>query len=167
MTIGAMAMPMDFRYKDVFLKGMPVHEGWDAFRIKHPPMPASRWAKIFSPFDALKGFDEEISAKEVRYVDRIELDEDEKRSLDRKLFILRNYTYNSRMARANAITVTVEHFDGGLYHTTTGMVKKVDEIRKTLLLQTAAGELPISFDDLLDIRPERASLFEDVPEYED
>ncbi len=32
----------------------------DSFYVKHPPMELSRRAKIFSPFDALKGFDEEL-----------------------------------------------------------------------------------------------------------
>ena len=57
-------MPPDFKYKDVFKKGRPTHHEWDNFRRKHPPMPASRWAKIFAPFDALKGFDEAIKSQE-------------------------------------------------------------------------------------------------------
>ena len=52
--VGYMQMPLNFKYKDVFLKGRPEHERWDSFLIKHPPMPAAKWAKIFSPFDALK-----------------------------------------------------------------------------------------------------------------
>ena len=74
MQLGAMAMPSAFKYMDVFLRGKPQHDGWDAFTIKHPPMPASRWAKTFSPFDALKGFDEAIGSKEVRYVEKILLE---------------------------------------------------------------------------------------------
>ena len=57
-------MPSSFKYKDVFIKGRPQHYGWDEFTIKHPPMPASRWAKIFAPFDALKGFNEAIAVSE-------------------------------------------------------------------------------------------------------
>lgn len=54
--VGFMQMPPDFKYADVYRKGRPVHGDWDAFSLKHPPMPVSRWAKIFSPFDALRGF---------------------------------------------------------------------------------------------------------------
>ena len=64
MILGAMSMPSDFKYRDVFLRGMPVHESRDRFLLKHPPMPASRWAKIFAPFDALRGFDEAIAFEE-------------------------------------------------------------------------------------------------------
>ena len=32
----------------VKFKGKPRHDGWDAFTIKHPPMPASHWAKILA-----------------------------------------------------------------------------------------------------------------------
>lgn len=64
MRLGYMAMPADFRYRAVMLRGKPQHERTDAFSIRHPPMPVGRWAKIFSPFDALKGFQEALAAKE-------------------------------------------------------------------------------------------------------
>ena len=64
MEIGSMPMPPAFRYRDVFLKGRPRHDVPDPFSLRHPPMPASRWAKIFAPFDALKGFEEAIRLKE-------------------------------------------------------------------------------------------------------
>ena len=60
-------MPENFRYKEALLKGPPQHEPYDDFRIKHPPMPLSKRAKIFSPFAALRGFDREIVAKQVEY----------------------------------------------------------------------------------------------------
>ena len=52
-----------FRYRKVLEKGKPIHNKGDNFYIKHPPMDLSRRAKIFSPFDALKGYDEAIAAK--------------------------------------------------------------------------------------------------------
>ena len=55
-SIGAMAMPVDFRYREVFLKGRPRHDRYDPFRIRHPSMDRGHRAKIFAPFDALKGF---------------------------------------------------------------------------------------------------------------
>ena len=54
----------DFKYEDVCRKGKPVHEEGDSFLIKHPPMELSKRAKIFNPFDALKGFNEEIRKTE-------------------------------------------------------------------------------------------------------
>ena len=52
------------RYKKVYEKGKPKHAPFDDFSIKHPAMDLSRRAKIFSPFDALKGFNEEITTTE-------------------------------------------------------------------------------------------------------
>ena len=64
--IGVMPMPADFRYREVFMKGRPRHERLDAFRIRHPRMDVGRRAKIFAPFDALKGFSEALRAEESR-----------------------------------------------------------------------------------------------------
>ena len=52
------------RYKKVYERGKPKHSSFDDFSIKHPAMDLSRRAKIFSPFDALKGFNEEIASTE-------------------------------------------------------------------------------------------------------
>ena len=52
------------RYRKVYERGKPKHSPFDDFSIKHPAMDLSRRAKIFSPFDALKGFNEEIASTE-------------------------------------------------------------------------------------------------------
>ena len=52
------------RYRKVYERGKPKHSPFDDFSIKHPSMDLSRRAKIFSPFDALKGFNEEIASTE-------------------------------------------------------------------------------------------------------
>lgn len=106
-----MVMPSGFKYKSVYEKGMPRHYGWDSFRIKHPPMPASRWAKIYAPFDALKGFDEAIEAQEEVLVRKPDLGDFEKDELDHKLGVLGNLTRNGKEARKNQVTVTVRYFE--------------------------------------------------------
>lgn len=58
---------MEERYRKVLEKGKPQHKPYDDFYMKHPPMDLSRRAKIFSPFDALKGFDEEIASTELNF----------------------------------------------------------------------------------------------------
>ncbi|MBO4337038.1 MAG: hypothetical protein J5842_03100, partial [Lachnospiraceae bacterium] len=146
--LGYMQMPSGFRYRNVFMKGYPRHEGWDSFRIKHPPMPASRWAKIFAPFDALKGFDEAIGSKEELYVDRIEMSDEQHRSINKKLRILKGYTFNGRMAKANRIMVSVEYFEPctdqdnmafdlqqGKYENVNGMVLGVDDVKEIIRLK--------------------------------
>ena len=54
--IGNVPLPEDFKYRDVLLKGRPRHEKTDPFRIRHPVMDTGKRAKIFAPFDALRGF---------------------------------------------------------------------------------------------------------------
>ena len=47
----------------------PKHDKTDSFSIKHPAMDLGRRAKIFSPFDALKGFSDELVKSEQRNED--------------------------------------------------------------------------------------------------
>ena len=54
--------PEGFRYSEVLRRGRPVHDPLDPFTVRHPAMPLSRRAKIFSPFDALRGFGDAITA---------------------------------------------------------------------------------------------------------
>lgn len=56
-------IPPGFRYREVLRKGRPLHAPMDSFAVRHPPMPLSKRAKIFSPFDALRGFREAIAAQ--------------------------------------------------------------------------------------------------------
>ena len=157
--IGAMPMPTGFKYKDIFLRGRPRHARYDPFSLRHPPMPASRWAKIFSPFDALEGFDERIKANNVPYTRKADLSEHEKEKLNQTLQALHSRTMNSRMARENRVMVTISYFSPcvdrnhesygseGQYIETSGMVLNVG--MDSILLLTEAGEQSISFDDIL------------------
>ncbi|MCR4650175.1 MAG: hypothetical protein K5662_00325 [Lachnospiraceae bacterium] len=55
-----LSVPPSFPYKKVYEKGKPAHEKGDSFSIRHPSMDHGKRAKIFSPFDALKGFSDEL-----------------------------------------------------------------------------------------------------------
>lgn len=159
--IGIMTMPASFKYRDVIKKGRPVHKKFDDFWRKHPPMSPSRWAKIFSPFDALEGFDERIAEKEVLYEMQAELNEDDRTELDRRLAILRDLNRNRRMARENRIIVSVSCFvpctdqnhsaygTGGQYETVTGMVIRVE--RDRIILETEYYEQTIPFNVIREI----------------
>ena len=63
------ALPSSFRYRNVLEKGKPVHDKNDSFSIRHPAMDLSRRAKIFSPFDALKGFNDELAKAQSEVTD--------------------------------------------------------------------------------------------------
>ena len=146
-AIGVMTMPANFRYREVFIKGKPRHDIYDPFRIRHPMMDARHRAKIFSPFDALKGFSEAVAAKDVLYEDRPELTPEDSAELRRRLTVLHNLTYNSRMARANRIEIFVTYFapcpdeeqenyeQRGKYKTITGICYNVDtEVEQTITI---------------------------------
>ena len=137
-AVGVMQMPADFKYKDVFLKGRPRHDITDPFFAKHPKMDPGRRAKIFAPFDALRGFGEEVASKSVLYVDRVEPEEADGEELSRRLNILRDLTHNSRAARKNRIRVSVTFYEPcadslsksygirGRYKTVSGICMNVD-----------------------------------------
>ena len=122
-------------------------------------MDVGRRAKIFSPFDALKGFNEAIASKEVRYHDRIELSDEDKTELDHKLRILKGLTFNGYMAGENRVKVTViyyipcadEHNESfgirGRYQKITGICWNVDELYGSILVD----KVRIPFDDILRI----------------
>ncbi len=62
-ALGYSPMPEDFAYWDVFLKRRPQHQKTDPFGIRHPAMDPGKRAKIFAPFDALRGFSAAIMAE--------------------------------------------------------------------------------------------------------
>ena len=92
-------------------------------------------AKIFSPFAALRGFDDEISEEgaQTLRVPKAELSDEEKSALSDRLAGLRR-----------GMTVTVRYFvpdlccpadpPAGRYRTATGVVQALDPIAKTLRL---------------------------------
>jgi hypothetical protein len=157
--IGVMAMPANFRYRRVFLAGKPQHDRFDMFRIRHPSMDVGRRAKIFSPFDALKGFNEAIASKDVLYRERIELCEDDREELNRRLCILKSLTYNGKVARENHVRITATCYIPctdknseacgvrGLYKELTGICRYVDEIYGRLYIDSTA----VSFENILCI----------------
>ena len=159
--VGAMAMPAGFEYKDVFLKGYPRHERFDSFRAKHPSMDNGRRAKIFSPFDALKGFNEAVAAKEVLYEFKRELSEGEKEEVDRRLSVLRRMVYNSKAARKNLGPASIAYYVPcqdknnfaygcrGHYVTVCGVVWKIG------LDSILVGETHVMFSDIIAIESSR------------
>ena len=100
---------------------------------RHPRMPIAERAAIFSPFAALTGHAGAI-AETARLTDqKMELDEDTKAELDRRQAVLLEH-----IAEQPEITVTWfrpdERKDGGAYFTTTGRLKKINEMNRVLIL---------------------------------
>ncbi len=61
-----LSLPESFRYREVYLRQRPQHNAYDDFSLRHPKMPLSRRAKLFAPFDALRGFSDLISKAEAK-----------------------------------------------------------------------------------------------------
>lgn len=119
----------------------------------HPRMPLSNRAKIFSPFAALRGYEEEIIAEGRDYLkgQRIELSDEDKEKLNQKICEL------SELRKG--VKVTIKYFSDGYYEDVTGILDSVDVINQELRLYTgirndySGKELPtvIGFQDILDI----------------
>ncbi len=154
-------IPPDFKYKEVLKRGKPRHTGSDPFRIRHPNMEVGKRAKIFAPYDALKGFSSAVAAKNVLYENRRELNEQEQAELDCALRELRRLTANGRLARKNNVKITVNYYvpctDAnheaygirGQYITLAGVCRNVDpDVTRTVLV----GEKRIPIGDIYRIR---------------
>ena len=109
---------------------------------------------------ALRGFDFAIMCKNELYTDKITLSPEDAEELSRRLEILHNLTYNSRMARENRVQVSVTYYEPcrdedheayglqGQYKTITGICWNVDaEVTQTILVD--GKKIPL--DDVVKI----------------
>ena len=93
-------------------------------------------AKQFMPFAALKGYEEALRAKEKIVVSKVELSEEKKEELNRKLL----------QVRKNDI-VTVVYFHKDEYLQMEGMVSRVDKDARVLKVVNTK----IAFTDIYDL----------------
>ena len=155
-----MATLLETEYLRALSCGRPKHGRCDDSSLKHPRMLLSQRAKIFSPFAALKGFEDAIDEKVQVYVEKRELNDEEQEALETALSRLHDLTANLRAAKENRITATVTWFvpcadenheaygRGGSYERYTGTVWKIDPIlTKSLLI----GDRTIEFSELAEI----------------
>lgn len=102
------------------------------------PMPASRRAKQFAPFDALKGLKEAIARTEKKPIQRIQLAEDAIQELNAKL---------SALKKGIIITVVYYCEFEQAYMQITGPVMKVDTYWQLLQI----GNVSIDFYEITEI----------------
>ena len=146
-------------YTVLITRHRPLHNG-DTFSRQHPKMRRGNRAKIFAPFDALKGFNEVVASKDVLYENKRELNEEDQAELNRRLDILHGLTYNSRMARENHVKVMVTYYIPcndkeneaygyrGQYQQLTGICRNVDvEVTQTIRID----DRKIRFADIRNI----------------
>ena len=115
---------------------------------KHPRMPISDRAAIFSPFAALTGHAAAIKETARLTDQKMELDEDTKAELDRRQAILLEY-----IGEQPEVTITWfcpdEKKSGGAYVVTVGRLKRVDDTAGTLRL---ADGMTIALDEIVDLQ---------------
>jgi hypothetical protein len=114
-------------------------------------------AAQFSPFAALTGYEDAIKEAGRQVSSKIEISEEEKLEINRKL------NYLSEHKKDN-IEFTISYFikdkkkKGGRYEEVTSTLKRLDEVEKYILLK---DDTKISIDDINEIKAEVFDSFED------
>lgn len=124
--------------------------------VTRPRMSMIDRAAQFSPFAALTGYDAAIKETGRLTNERIELTEDSRAVLDRKQQLLLDNLADHPEASVTYF-VPDERKSGGAYVTVTGIVKKVDDYQRLLLL-TDGTKIPL--DEILDMESELFSKME-------
>lgn len=118
------------------------------------PMEVADRAKIFMPFAALKGYDEAVDDKKKLYTIRMELTEERKEELDRKIYILKE-----GLMKGEKIEVAIKYFikdesasiekkeEVGKYIDIIGKVAKIDEFKKRIKIM----DQYISIENIFEI----------------
>ncbi len=125
---------MSNKYEDII--NLPHHVS-----NKHPKMTLEARAAQFAPFAALTGYDDEIKETARLTNERIELDDEVKNFLNNKIRIILEQI-------STRPVVTFTYFipdlkkEGGKYVTAKGIVKKINEYKKMIILEDKT-EIPI------------------------
>lgn len=115
-----------------------------------PQMPRADRAAQFAPFSALVGYGAAL-VETARLTDRrIELEEDDRAAMDRKQQKLME-RIGGRPEVAVTWFVPDARKEGGQYITTVGRLKRIDEVRRVMVLVDRT-EIPL--DDVFDIEAE-------------
>ena len=115
-----------------------------------PQMPRADRAAQFAPFSALVGYGAAL-VETARLTDRrIKLEEDDRAALDRKQQELLE-RIGERPEVAITWFVPDARKDGGQYITTVGRLKRIDEVRRVMVLVDRT-EIPLN--DIFDIEAE-------------
>ena len=114
---------------------------------KHERMSIEARAAQFAPFAALTGYGDEVKETERITVQKIELDEENKKILDNKI---RKIISNKNKINMVSMVYFIkdEKKDGGEYVTVNASIKNIDKYRKLIILNN--GKL-IPIDDILSI----------------
>ena len=146
---------MENKYDDII--HLPHHQS-----RTRPHMSLHDRAAQFAPFAALPGYGD-LVRETARLTDTMaELSEDEKEKLDRSLAAAaRSLKQGVRPKAMLTCFVPDERKEGGRYEVYTGRVKRIDTVRRVLILQEEDpenGVREIGFDQIISIQqPDQAS----------
>lgn len=94
-------------------------------------------AKQFLPFDALKGFYEEVEKENKIKIQKKQLSHDIFESLNNKILKIKK-----------GDKVTIKYYDNFNYIETSGIIKKIDKIYKKIFISNSI----IDIDDIIEIK---------------
>lgn len=120
------------RYDDII--GLPHYEP------RRKRMPLENRAPQFAPFAALTGHDSAI-AETARVTDKmVELSPEEQQRLSRRL----NFAFENQAAVSITYFQRDSYKQGGSYRTAHGLIKKIDEIERSIILMDSHA-IPLDF----------------------
>ena len=130
-----------------------IHEYDDIINLPHhqsatrPHMSNHDRAAQFSPFAALTGYGDAVKETARLTDEKIELDEDAKEALDKKL----RFLWENRVGQQVSVTYfeSDSKKEGGAYLSVSGSLKKLNIYERTITLED--GTL-ISLDNIMDIQ---------------
>ena len=121
-----------FPYEDII--SIPRH-----ISKTHPQASMADRAARFSPFAAISGYEEMVKEAARVTEERIEITEAEKAILNEQLNMIARFL-------SDEPEVTITHFvldkkkSGGAYITTTGIVKRIDELKQLVLIKPSTKD---------------------------
>lgn len=113
----------------------------------HPRMPIADRAAQFSPFAALTGYEAAVRETARLTDERIELNEDELAALDEKLRMVLAWDGEPPLVAITYFRAD-DRKSGGSYITAQGYIRKLDEFRRTVLMEDGCV---IPIDDIVEI----------------
>ena len=128
------------KYEDII--NLPHHVS-----SKHPQMSLYERSAQFAPYAALTGHGDAIKETGRLTTDRLELDEEEKEILDRKMYIIQENLQNRHKIRFTYFIPDLKK-DGGKYVEYTGIVKKIDTYKNVIIFD---DKTEIKINEIVDI----------------
>ena len=151
-------------YAAILSEQRPQHQ-WDEFSIKHPKMSRAGRAKIFMPYDALKGYKEAVHEKEKLYESKRQLSGEETERINTRLACLISACASRKSTGQPLPSVSIRYFTEvplsdedillgadpyvvrGQYQEVSGPVRKISPYESFVMI----GDSKVRFEDIDDI----------------